>query len=206
MFHLLELSGPGDLPFSLGDDFTCLHPRRKWFRLLPSDFFQVSKLFSWAQVGMLVLNAMNGLTRTWGTLKLRRDTGIPSINKSLIVLANAFRCVHPAVRSGGDLHFTPICVGKAAATDGLTHFSNHALTIAPIKKHGISKQHFFSLSMWRTLSIGCAHSSSTTLFVIVVAAQNQKGRAVGVETVGTGQEVSKLLDCGVGVTAKLEYV
>lgn len=86
---------------------------------LPPKFFKTQWL--WAQVGMLVLNAMNGLTRMRGTLELRRDTGAPSINKSLIVLANAFRCVHPAVRPGADLHFKPICFGKAAAaTDGLT--------------------------------------------------------------------------------------
>ena len=112
-FHLLEL-GPGDLPFSLGDDFTCLHLRRNWENFFKAQWF-------WAQVGMLVLNAMNGLTRMQGTLVLRRDTGAPSMNKSLIVLANAFRCVHPAVRPGADLHFKPICFGKAAAaTDGLT--------------------------------------------------------------------------------------
>ena len=51
MFHLLELSGPGDLPFSLGDDFTCLQPRRKWFRL-PSDFFSSFKIMvQWSPGG-----------------------------------------------------------------------------------------------------------------------------------------------------------
>lgn len=76
--------------------------RPNWLNFFKTQF--------WAQVGMLVLNAMNGLTRMWGTLELRRDTGTPSINKSLIVLANAFRCVHPAVKPGADLHFKPIYV------------------------------------------------------------------------------------------------
>lgn len=111
---------------------------------LSPNFFKTQ--WFWAQVGMLVLNAMNGLTRMRGTLELRRDTGAPSINKSLIVLANAFRCVHPAVRPGADLHFKPTgymfwescCCNRWFNSS--THFSNHALPSAPIKKHGISKQ------------------------------------------------------------------